>query len=337
MNAIVTQLDPKIIESLVLNGDVGKLTPGQKLQYVAYRCKQVGLDPAAQPFQLLRLQGKEVLYATAGATQQLCQSRGLSVAVTSREKIEDIYCVTARVTGPDNRVTENMGTVSIGGLKGEALANAMLKTVTKAIRRSVLAHCGLGMLDETEVETIPGAQPVRGNPMRFEYANIADEIEACGDREQLDAFWESVGKEFQTRAGAHAAKTSGIDYGETAYERYLQKRDKLPERKEDKRARVQSTDEYPNAAQSSAVVAPAAPPQGAEAVRSPPESSLGFEIGETASRILDMIDIAETADDMKAIVAASTKAKEEGELTAEEAETIQRAYKARRVKLKEAA
>jgi hypothetical protein len=33
----------------------------------------------------------------------------------------------------------------------------MMKASTKAIRRTVLSHVGLGMMDETEVDTIPGA------------------------------------------------------------------------------------------------------------------------------------------------------------------------------------
>jgi hypothetical protein len=49
--------------------------------------------------------------------------------------------------------------VTVGGLKGESKANAMMKAETKAKRRVTLSICGLGMLDETEVETIPSAQP----------------------------------------------------------------------------------------------------------------------------------------------------------------------------------
>jgi hypothetical protein len=40
-------------------------------------------------------------------------------------------------------------------LKGEARANAELKAVTKAKRRATLSICGLGWLDETEVDDIP--------------------------------------------------------------------------------------------------------------------------------------------------------------------------------------
>jgi hypothetical protein len=151
-------LDPAIIESIVLAGDLSKLKPDQKVVYYNYRCQQAGLDPSAKPFDLLTLSGKQVLYANAGATQQLCNIHKLSTQITHRERVDDIYLVSCRVTGADGRISENQGAVSVGGLKGDALANAILKATTKAIRRSVLAHCGLGMLDETEVETIPGAR-----------------------------------------------------------------------------------------------------------------------------------------------------------------------------------
>jgi hypothetical protein len=151
-------LDPKVIESIVMNGDLSKLQPAQKVAYYTYRCSQAGLDPAAKPFDLLKLNGKEVLYANAQCTQQLCAIHKLSTQVTHREKMDDIYLVSVRVTGADGRLSENQGAVAIAHLKGDALANAVLKATTKAIRRAVLAHCGLGMLDETEAETIPNAR-----------------------------------------------------------------------------------------------------------------------------------------------------------------------------------
>jgi hypothetical protein len=157
MTAALATLDPTVISSLVINGDLKGLTNEQRVAYYNYRCQQAGLDAAAKPFDLLTLNGKQILYANASATQQLCGTRGLSVQITAREKVEDIYVVSARVTDQANRTTENTGAVSIGGLKGDSLANAMMKATTKAIRRTVLAHCGLGMLDETETESILGA------------------------------------------------------------------------------------------------------------------------------------------------------------------------------------
>lgn len=162
MNAIVT-IDPKIIESIVTRGDLSGLREEQLVGYYNYRCQQVGLDPSAKPFDLLVLSGKKVLYANAGATQQLANLHGLSTQITNRERVEDVYLVSVRCTGKDGRSSENQGAVDIKGLSGEKLANALMKATTKAIRRTVLAHCGLGMLDETELETIPSSQMQKVN------------------------------------------------------------------------------------------------------------------------------------------------------------------------------
>jgi hypothetical protein len=151
-------LDPKIQDSIVLRGDLSGLNETQKRDYYLFRCRQVGLDPAAKPFDLLTLNGKQILYANAGATQQLCAIHKLSTQITHRERVDGIYIVSVRCTGADGRVSENQGAVDVSSLQGERLANAILKATTKAIRRSVLAHCGLGMLDETEVESIPEAR-----------------------------------------------------------------------------------------------------------------------------------------------------------------------------------
>lgn len=156
----VQAIDPAIIASVVTTGDLSKLSPQQKVALYNYRCQQAGLDPAAKPFDLLKLNGKEILYANATATQQLVGRHNLSVSIVSRDKVDDLYIVGARVASPDGRFSENTGAVPLGQLKGEALANAIMKATTKAIRRTVLAHLGLGMLDETEVATIPGAMTV---------------------------------------------------------------------------------------------------------------------------------------------------------------------------------
>jgi hypothetical protein len=151
-------LDPKIQDSIVLRGDLSGLNEHQKRDYYLYRCRQVGLDPAAKPFDLLTLNGKQILYANSSATQQLCSIHKLSTQITHRERVDGIYIVSVRCTGADGRVSENQGAVDVSNLTGERLANALLKATTKAIRRAVLAHVGLGMLDETEVDSIPEAR-----------------------------------------------------------------------------------------------------------------------------------------------------------------------------------
>lgn len=158
-NGVMT-ITPTIIESLVMRGDLSGLTPYEKVEYYKFRCSQLDIDPAEQPFQLLRLNGKEVLYATKACTDALCRSRQLKRELTSRERIEDVYVVTCRCSDPNGRFDEATGAVNVAGLQGEILANALMKCETKAKRRAVLSLCGLGMLDESELDTIQGAQPI---------------------------------------------------------------------------------------------------------------------------------------------------------------------------------
>lgn len=157
----VATIAPTIIESLVIRGDLSGLNPHEKVQYYKARCAHLGIDPSEQPFQLLRLNGREILYATKACTDALCRSRQLRREVSSRDRVEDVYVVTCRCSDPNGRFDEATGAVNIAGLQGEALANALMKCETKAKRRAVLSLCGLGMLDETEIETIPGAETVQ--------------------------------------------------------------------------------------------------------------------------------------------------------------------------------
>src|SRR5258708_6880900 len=101
--------------------------------------------------------GKVTLYARRDATDQLRQLHKVSIEIVAREVVEDCYLVTARATTPI-RQDESIGAVNIAGLKGDLRANAIMKAETKAKRRVTLSICGLGMLDETEVDSIPGAR-----------------------------------------------------------------------------------------------------------------------------------------------------------------------------------
>ena len=154
-----TELQPVIdaatVERVIVHGDLSKLAPQQKVSLYKAICDSVGLNPLTQPFAYLVLNGREVLYAKREATEQLRKIHKVSIEIRSRELVEGIYVVTARATLPEGRVDENIGCVPLEGLKGEARANAMMKGETKAKRRVTLSICGLGMLDETEVESLP--------------------------------------------------------------------------------------------------------------------------------------------------------------------------------------
>jgi hypothetical protein len=127
----------------------------------------MGLDPFTKPFDILRLNGKEVLYCTRSGTQQLNKLHKVSHLITSRDTNAEagVYIVTSKASLPDGRCTESIGAVNIAGLKGEMYANAIMKAETKAKRRATLDLLGLGVLDESEAESIPNASTVALNTM----------------------------------------------------------------------------------------------------------------------------------------------------------------------------
>ncbi len=139
-------------------GNLSGLSPDQKISYYSKVCESLGLNQLTKPFDYLVLNGKEVLYATKSCTEQLRNIHKVSLNITSRDKFDEVYVVTAKAKTPDGREDEATGAVNVANLKGDALANAYMKAETKAKRRVTLSICGLGMLDETEVETIQGAK-----------------------------------------------------------------------------------------------------------------------------------------------------------------------------------
>lgn len=168
------------VEAALIQGDLEQLSPDERLSYYRQVCDSVGLNPLTKPFEYLSLNNKLVLYATRNATDQLRKLQNVSIEIINRESVAGVYIVTARASTPDGRIDEATGAVALEreetvwkknsngksfregtgnwlGLRGDDLANAFLKAETKAKRRVTLSICGLSMLDETEVETIPNA------------------------------------------------------------------------------------------------------------------------------------------------------------------------------------
>jgi hypothetical protein len=150
----------RVMEQVVVGGDLSKLTPADRVNYYARVCSSIALNPLTKPFAYITLNGRLTLYATRDCADQLRRRDKVSLEVTVADMIGDLYVVRVRAKLPDGRTDEDSGAVNIAGLKGDALANATMKAITKAKRRATLSICGLGWLDETEIETIPDAQTV---------------------------------------------------------------------------------------------------------------------------------------------------------------------------------
>lgn len=181
------ELSAKGREVVLMDGDLGKMTPDQRLAYIYKVCSDIGVNPLTRPFEYLKLNGKLQLYARKDCTEQLRANRKISLRI--EERIDDTslggtYTVVVTAKMPDGREDQATGSVATKRQKvtieytpngqekkvyhknedgspllevliGDERANAIMKAETKAKRRATLSICGLGFLDEAEVETIP--------------------------------------------------------------------------------------------------------------------------------------------------------------------------------------
>jgi len=173
--ALATKQDGKIVEQVVLHGDLAELSPQDRVTYYGRVCESLGLNPFTRPFEYIRLNNKLTLYARRDATDQLRSLRGVSITIPSRELIDGVYVVTAKASIGE-RTDESTGAVDVSSLRGEFRANAMMKAETKAKRRVTLSIVGLGWLEESEVGDMP---PKDAKKVAVDYDT--GEIEAAGE------------------------------------------------------------------------------------------------------------------------------------------------------------
>lgn len=152
----------------LLQGDLSKLTQAQRAEYLTRLCESLELNPLLKPLEFITTRGpnpKVILYATKNLAVQVRASKKINVDITYAGALEitpgqlepRVYTVKARARMGDELV-DDIGTVWIGGLVGDDLANAIMKAHTKAYRRALLSIAGVGVLDESETDSIPGAR-----------------------------------------------------------------------------------------------------------------------------------------------------------------------------------
>jgi hypothetical protein len=158
MNQLATKqvsILPEKIEKALIEGRLEELNTEERLVYFHQICESLGLNPITKPFEYIKLNNKLTLYATKNATEQIRRNMKISITGLQCDVFDDVVRYTAYGQTPDGYADTASGCVSIKGLQGEAKSNAYMKAETKAKRRLTLSMGGLGMLDETEIETIP--------------------------------------------------------------------------------------------------------------------------------------------------------------------------------------
>jgi hypothetical protein len=152
-NAVAT------IEEVLISGNLANLSETQRVEYYSRVCNELKLNPLTRPFDYIVLNGKLVLYLNKGGADQLRRVQNISIYKITSETINDIFIVTAYARDASGREDTSTGAVNIANLKGEALSNALMKGESKAKRRVTISMGGLGMLDESEIESIKMVNP----------------------------------------------------------------------------------------------------------------------------------------------------------------------------------
>src|SRR6185295_6796626 len=164
----LTQVSADAVRAITLHGDYSKISEDELYHVVLSICDSLGLNPSMNPFNWLKNEktGAISLYPNKSCAAQLASNRKLKCEVVSEGlALETVYSVKVRVTEGE-RITEDVGAVSVKYFKkgengqsgawvmveGSGLADAIMKAHTKATRRTVLKHCGLGLPDERDEE-----------------------------------------------------------------------------------------------------------------------------------------------------------------------------------------
>lgn len=219
--ALATRQISEAIEIALIEGDLSGLSPEQRASHYFRVCESLKLNPYTKPFAYLELdvpggegEKKLELYARKDCTDQLRSVQGVSITKLEHRQTEALYIVTAYAQDRHGRQDSAVGAVPIakeGGtwktsannkrylekdgtmvpLTGEALANAIMKAETKAKRRVTLSLCGLGLTDESEVDSIPNARVIEVDlPQRTEVVREqASPVEDTQERERAMRAW----------------------------------------------------------------------------------------------------------------------------------------------------
>lgn len=157
--AIEKKDEAKLMEAVLLQGDLSKLSPTERVNYYTKVCQSIGVNPMTKPFAYITLNGKLTLYALKDATDQLRNLHNVSIDDIDIRENDTHFIVKVKGHDKTGRSDVEIGVVAKTDMQSN-LANIQMKAVTKGKRRLTLSLCGLGWLDESEIETIPQARLV---------------------------------------------------------------------------------------------------------------------------------------------------------------------------------
>lgn len=195
--AIATRIPENILSTvtedqylkILTSGQYANLTLGQQAAFLFQHAVRKGMDPWRQPYQFIPDgKGGLKLYATKEAGLQKKEQEGWRCVIKYRgalrlkwtyvvadNKVVEvpsefdnaIYEVEVDVVDRDGKVLETeLGVTELGNKAGMDRQNTILRAVTKAKRRAILAAAGISENDESESQYFVDSSPATPVPPR---------------------------------------------------------------------------------------------------------------------------------------------------------------------------
>lgn len=168
----INTMTKEALFEVLVTGNIAKLNGQQKLDYTQALTTSLGLNPLSRPFQFISFQGKEMLYATKDCSEQLRKIHRVSVEDCNIQITDKVIIATAKVRDGLGRVDTATGVVPVPNSATD-MAVAIMKAETKAKRRATLSICGLGILDESELDLMEN-QPINASQTPNQASAIAN-------------------------------------------------------------------------------------------------------------------------------------------------------------------
>lgn len=139
-------------------GDLSTLPEAEQDRVLVKMCAHYGLDPILRPFCIIPAQGKKIWYPTKAATDMVASRDALTRKFKERRIDKELMiCEIIMEITDGKRIEEGTAVVSLGEfvrdpksgqiteqmMRGEAVANAIMRCETKAKRRATLAWFGM--------------------------------------------------------------------------------------------------------------------------------------------------------------------------------------------------
>jgi hypothetical protein len=148
------------LAEILATGNLEPLTNVQRVSHYLDVCRSLGLNPLSRPFDWLMLDDRLVLYPNKSCAEQLRRLHQISVRITRKEPVGELFVVEVEGATPSGRVDQASKYVPLTEwdrragayrrLTGQKLANAYAKAETGAKRRLVLSMVGLAGLPDVE-------------------------------------------------------------------------------------------------------------------------------------------------------------------------------------------